>query len=72
MATCATSCAQPAQQTALAARNMVITKEFLVNEIADLEQESEKARTFQIQAQATIAAYKMLIARLDTECPSST
>jgi hypothetical protein len=34
-------------------------------EIEDLERESERANTFLIQAQATIAAYKMLINRLD-------
>jgi hypothetical protein len=44
---------------------MQITKEFLETEIAALEQESNKAQVFQIQAQATIAAYKMLINRLD-------
>ena len=44
---------------------MQITKEFLEAEIAALEQESNKAQVFQIQAQATIAAYKMLINRLD-------
>jgi hypothetical protein len=44
---------------------MQITKEFLETEIAALEQELNKAQVFQIQAQATIAAYKMLINRLD-------
>jgi hypothetical protein len=44
---------------------MQITKEFLESEIRDLEQEANKAQTFLIQAQATIAAYKMLINRLD-------
>jgi hypothetical protein len=44
---------------------MQITKEFLQAEIEDLERESERANTFLIQAQATIAAYKMLINRLD-------
>lgn len=44
---------------------MQITKEFLEAEIRDLEQESNKAQTFLIQAQATIAAYQMLINRLD-------
>jgi hypothetical protein len=46
---------------------MQITKEFLEAEIKELEQESQKAYVFQIQAQATIAAYKMLINRLDAE-----
>jgi hypothetical protein len=44
---------------------MQITKEFLESEIRDLEQEANKAQTFLIQAQATIAAYKMLVNRLD-------
>ncbi len=44
---------------------MQITKEFLEAEIKELEQELNKAQVFQIQAQATITAYKMLINRLD-------
>lgn len=44
---------------------MQITKEFLEVEIQQLEQESHKAQTFLIQAQATISAYKMLLNRLD-------
>lgn len=44
---------------------MQITKEFLVTEIQELEQELNKAQVFQIQAQATIAAYKMLLNRLE-------
>lgn len=44
---------------------MEITKEFLVDEVASLESELHKAQTFIIQAQATIAAYNMLINRLD-------
>ena len=36
-----------------------------LSEISDLEQESQKAHTFLIQAQATISAYKMLINKLD-------
>jgi hypothetical protein len=44
---------------------MQITKEFLEVEIQSLEQESNKAQTFLIQAQATIAAYKMLLNRLE-------
>ena len=45
---------------------MQITKEFLLSEIGSLEQEAQKAQSFLIQAQATIAAYQMLIRRLDT------
>ncbi len=43
----------------------MISKEFLLSEIADLEAESQKAKTFLIQAQATISAYKMLINKLE-------
>ena len=44
--------------------NMVITQEFLQAEIADLQRESEKAKTFLIQADAAISAYRVLIAKL--------
>ena len=44
---------------------MQVTKEFLVCEIEELERELQKALTFQIQAQATINAYKMLIQRIE-------
>jgi hypothetical protein len=50
---------------------MQINKEFLLSEISDLENESQKANTFLIQAQATISAYKMLIDRLDQFEPES-
>ena len=48
---------------------MQITKEFLEAEIRELEVEAQKAQTFLIQAQATIAAYKMLINRLEAPEP---
>ena len=48
---------------------MRITKEFLESEIDELETESQKARNFLIQSQATIQAYKMLINRLDAPEP---
>jgi hypothetical protein len=48
---------------------MQITKEFLVAEIQSLESETNKAQTFLIQAQATIAAYRMLVNRLDDPEP---
>lgn len=51
---------------------MQITKEFLQAEIVSLEQELQKAVSFQIQAQATIQAYKMLVNRLDAPEPEST
>jgi hypothetical protein len=44
---------------------MIVTKEFLLSEISDLEAESQKAQVFLIQAQATISAYTMLIKKLD-------
>lgn len=44
---------------------MQITKEFLKAEIAELELELQKAVNFQIQVQATITAYRMLLNRLD-------
>jgi hypothetical protein len=44
-----------------------ITKDFLVKEIVELEQELNKASTFVVQAQATISAYQMLIRRLDVQ-----
>jgi hypothetical protein len=53
---------------------MQITKEFLISEIQSLEQELNKAQVFTIQAQATIAAYNILINRLDApeqESPAS-
>lgn len=48
---------------------MQITKEFLEAEIRELELEVQKAVNFQIQAQATISAYRMLINRLDAPEP---
>ena len=48
---------------------MQINKEFLLSEISDLENESQKAQTFLIQAQATVSSYKMLINRLDQPEP---
>jgi hypothetical protein len=45
---------------------MQITKEFLVNEIAELERELNKANVFVIQAQATISVYQMLMSRLES------
>jgi hypothetical protein len=44
---------------------MEISKEFLLSEIDELEREINKAQVFIIQAQATIALYKMLINKLD-------
>jgi hypothetical protein len=43
---------------------MVITQEYLRAEIADIQREIEKAKTFLIQADAAIGIHKMLIAKL--------
>ena len=51
---------------------MQITKEFLVAEITDLEQEIQRANAFVIKAQGTVEAYKMLINRLDQPEPEQT
>jgi hypothetical protein len=48
---------------------MQITKEFLEAEIADMQKEVGKAQTFLTQAQATIAAFQMLINRLEAPEP---
>lgn len=45
---------------------MVITEEFLKSEIEDIQRESEKARVFLIQAEATIRAYTVLIGKIQT------
>jgi len=44
---------------------MGITAEYLQAEIQSLEAELQKAQVFQIQAQATISAYRMLLQRLE-------
>lgn len=46
--------------------NVVITEAFLNSEIEDIERESEKARVFLIQADATVRAYKVLIGKIQT------
>ena len=51
---------------------MQITKEFLVAEITDLEQEIQRANAFIIKAQGTVEAYKMLINRLEAPEPEQT
>jgi hypothetical protein len=48
---------------------MQITKEFLEAEIAELRKEAGKAEAFLLQANTTIAAYQMLINRLDAPEP---
>jgi len=51
---------------------MVITKEFLTEEIQSLEQEIGKAQAFLTQAQAVLNAYQMLARRLDEPEPTPT
>lgn len=50
---------------------MVITAEFLAAEIRDLKAEADKARTFIVQADATISAYEMLLRRLEAPEPET-
>ena len=44
---------------------METSREFIQAEISQVEQEVVKARTFLIQAETSLAIYKMLLARLD-------
>ena len=44
---------------------MKIDKEFLVKEIEEVSKELEKARVFAIQAETSIAVFKMLLNRLE-------
>jgi hypothetical protein len=46
---------------------MQITKEFLEQEIEELEAETKKAQVFIAQSQAVVNSYRMLIRRLDEE-----
>ena len=48
---------------------MVITQEFLQAEIDSLEAERQKAQTFIAQVQGTVAAYRMLIAKINEPEP---
>jgi hypothetical protein len=43
----------------------MITQDFLLNEVQQLESELKKAEVFVVQAQAVIAAYKMLLAKFE-------
>ena len=51
---------------------MVVTKEFLIAEITDLQTEMGKAQAFLLKAQGTIEAYQMLINRLEAPEPEQT
>jgi hypothetical protein len=48
---------------------MEITKEFILAEIGDLEQEAQKANAFLLKAQGAIEAYRVLLKRLETPEP---
>ena len=50
---------------------MALTKEFLVAEIRDLEQEIQKANAFVLKAQGAIEAYRVIINKLDAPEPDS-
>jgi hypothetical protein len=44
---------------------MEISREFIQSEINQVQQTVEKAKTFLIQAEASLAIFEMLLARLD-------
>lgn len=50
---------------------MVITQQFLEAEVKSLETEMQKAQLFFTQAQATISAYKMLVAKINEPEPET-
>lgn len=43
---------------------MEISREFLESEISEVQRELQKAHTFVIQAETSLAIYQMLLARL--------
>jgi hypothetical protein len=45
---------------------MEISREFIEAEISEVQSELQKAKTFVIQAETSLAIYRMLLARLDT------
>ena len=66
MVMCGTSCAPRQLPTGPAGHNVEITKEYILSEIAELESELKKAKTFTIQAQAAIDTHKTILNRLET------
>ena len=44
---------------------MEISREFIEAEISEVQRELQKAKTFVIQAETSLAIYAMLLARLD-------
>jgi len=45
---------------------MEISREFIEAEVREIQSELQKAQTFVIQAETSLAIYRMLLARLDT------
>ena len=45
---------------------MEISREFIEAEISEVQSELQKAKTFLIQAETSLAIYRMLLAKLDT------
>jgi len=45
---------------------MEISREFIEAEISEVQSELQKAKTFVIQAETSLAIYRMLLAKLDT------
>jgi len=45
---------------------MEISREFIEAEISEVQSELQKAQTFVIQAETSLAIYRMLLAKLDT------
>jgi hypothetical protein len=46
---------------------MEITREFIQAEMDEVQRELQKAQTFVVQAETSLAIYRMLLARLDQE-----
>lgn len=46
---------------------MEISKEFILSEMEQVQLELQKAQVFVIQAETTLAIYKMLLERLDRQ-----
>jgi hypothetical protein len=45
---------------------MDISREFIEAEIIEVQSELQKAKTFVVQAETSLAIYRMLLAKLDT------
>ena len=49
---------------------MIITREFVEKEIADIQREMANARDFLVKAQAALAVHNMLLNKLDMPEPA--